>query len=434
MAHYNTFESVCPRAQGCTTCTAAGDNNEVKGKQFWLLAAIAVAMALFLAACGGDEPTATPIAIPTPLPTSTPDAGALFQAEWDALIEAAQQDGELSLTFGGGAGRNYRPIALFFGEKFGIEVVVATGSGSAHVNRVLAEQAAGRYLVDVMYGGPTSVATRMVPANALIPVADLFIHPEVTDKSLWFGGKHYYSDPPQQFNFAFAASADPTSVTMHYNTDLVTQEEIDDINSVFDFLDPKWKGKIVAHVPGGGGGGSYYTPYVHPDIGPAWLDAFVAPELDVTFIDDNRLIVDGIAKGKYHFGIAIAGAGGALDALATLGAPVKKLRKEFKEGGTMEANTSTHNVSVTINQPHPNAAKLWVNWWLSQEGQTLMHTMSEEEADPTLRVDVNDWGKTTEDERRVEGKSYYFFGADPEYVGRRQEAVDYAAAAYAATH
>ena len=407
----------------------------MKGRQFGRRAAIVAAMALFLAACGAD-PTPTPASTATPLsqttPTPTPDAAALFRAEWDALIEAAQAEGRVNLVFGGGAGRDFRPIANFFGEKFGIEMVISSGSGRTLVNRILAEQDVGRYLVDALYAGPTSVGSRLIPANAVVPVADLFMHPEVTDKSLWFRGKHYYSDPEQQFAFAFAANAGPQNMGMRYNTDLVSQEDIDAMNSVFDFLDPKWKGKIVARVPGGGGAG-YHTTYVHPDIGPEWIDRFLAPELDVTFSPDQRFIVDGITNGKFAMGMAMGGAGRDLDGLASLGAPVKALVKEFKEGGSMAATGSTHHIAVPINQPNPNAAKLWVNWWLSKEGQTLMHTMSDVEPDPTLRADVTDWGKTAPHQRRVEGKSYFFFGTDPVFIARRQEALDYVTAAYEAT-
>ena len=198
------------------------------GRRFRLLAVITVATALVLAACGDDEPAAMPTAPATPIPT--PAVG-LFQAEWEALIEAARDEGELSLVFGGGAGRDYRPIANFFGEKFGIEVVISSGSGRTLVNRILAEQEIGGYLVDALYAGPTSISSRLLPANAVVPVADLFMHPEVTDKSLWYLGKHYYSDPAQQFAFVFAANASPQAMEMRYNTDLVTQEDIDAINS-----------------------------------------------------------------------------------------------------------------------------------------------------------------------------------------------------------
>ena len=32
-------------------------------------------------------------------------------------------------------------------------------------------------------------------------------------------------------------------------------------------------------------------------------------------------------------------------------------------------------ISAFANAPHPNAAKLFVNWFLSKEGQTLTHTV-----------------------------------------------------------
>ena len=99
------------------------------------------------------------------------------------------------------------------------------------MNRVLAEQQAGRYLVDSMQGGVSTVIARMIPAGALSPVADLFIHPEVIDKSLWFNGTHWYSDPDQKFIFAFSAVLNPMNMGMRYNTDLVSQEDLDAVNA-----------------------------------------------------------------------------------------------------------------------------------------------------------------------------------------------------------
>ncbi len=394
----------------------------------------AVAIALVLAACGAD-PTATPTSAPTATPvpqatsTPTPDAAALFQAEWAALIAAAQEEGEITMTFGGSAGRNFRPIADFWGENFGVTPIIATGGGGAHVERILAEQTTGRYLVDVHFGGNTSTITRLVPAGALNPVADLFMHPEVIDQSLWAGGKHSYSDPEQQFVFAFAASASPNPLAAWYNTDLMSQEEADAINSVFDYLDPKWKGKIVAQTPQGNVG-SYYLAYAHPDIGPSWIDGFVSKELDVTFSTDQRFIVDGIAKGVFTMGIAITG-GRDLAALRDFGAPVKELLKDFKEGGEISSSSSVDILSTPTRPPHPNAAKLWINWWLSKEGQTLMHTLSEQLPDPTLRVDVTDWGKVPESVRRTPGREYYSFATDPELLAQREDGLQYAVDAYA---
>ena len=250
---------------------------------------------------------------------------------------------------------------------------------------------------------------------------------------LAYRGRHWYADTPQQFLFTFAATAGSQSLSMRYNTDLVTPEDVENFNSVFDYLDPKWKGKIVANPPiGGGGAGTFYTAYVHPDIGKEWIDGFLSLELDVTFSDSRSFVIDGIARGKFAMGIAIGGSGGDLDALGDLGAPVKRLVKQFSEGGVLDASGSIANFSVPTRQPHPNATRLWVNWWLSKEGQTLMHTESNAVPEPTLREDVTEFGKTPESFRRVEGESYYFFDTDPEFVKKRQEAFDYAADVYRA--
>ena len=405
------------------------------GKQIGSLALAVGAMALVLAGCGADPtatPTSAPTAAPPPQATPTPDAAALFQTEWDALIAAAQEEGELTLAFGGAAGRMYRGITEFFGEKFGITPVVSTGSGTSQVNRVLAERTTGRYLVDSIYMGATPVATRLVPADAVEPMANLFIHPEVTDLSLWYQGKHWYGDPQQRYMFAFAAEPSHFNMSMAYSTDLVTPEDIESFNSVWDYLDPKWKGKIVSAVPtGSGSGGVYYRVYVHPDVGREWIDAFLSPELEVTWSDDARFISDGVVKGKFHFAINTGGAGNVLDSLVTLGAPVGVMNKEFKEAGGLGGSGSQYNFVALTKPLHPNAAKLWVNWWLSKEGQTLMHTMAEGDVAQTLRVDVTDTGRVPEAALRVEGRDYPFFGTDPELLAKKQEAFDYVASVWA---
>ena len=191
----------------------------------------------------------------------------------------------------------------------------------------------------------------------------------------------------------------------------------------------------------GGADGTYYEAYVHPDIGKEWVDAFVDPALDVTFTDDVRFLVDNIARGRFHFGIAVGGAGRDLDALAALGLPLERFPctvadvcvKELKEA-LLDGAGAQNNMMVLNNRPHPNAAKLFVSWFLSQEGQTIMHTLSEQDPDQTLRTDVTDPGKTLPYERRVSDRQYYFFSSDPSFASQREEALQYAKDAFSATH
>ena len=264
-------------------------------------------------------------------------------------------------------------------------------------------------------GTPRSIG-RLISANALDPLAELFIHPEVLDTSLWFGGKHWWTDEQQQYVFTMSASAGPI-MPMWYNTNLVSQADLDGITSVFDYLDPKWKGKIVALPPlNRGPGDTYFGASFHPEIGSSWIDAFVDPDFGVTFSNEGPFIIDGIANGKFAMGIAIGAAGRDLDMLAEQGAPVQTFPctvsgacvKQLKEGSVMSASEGQNNLMVLTNQPHPNSAKLFVNWFLSKEGQTIMHRLSAD-PDQTLRTDVTDLGKTLPSERRDPGRGYWFF-------------------------
>ena len=379
--------------------------------------------ALTAAACGAD-PTATPTPRPAE-PTPTPDERTQFEREWTDLIAAAQEEGEVVIVMGGSASRNYRPVAEAFQEQFGVNATVSTGSGGAQTDRVLAEQSAGKYDVDVMMIGGTS-ALRLIAAEALDPVPPILIHPEVTSGEGWFQGRVWYSDAAtQQYVLNHSAAASPENLGMRYNTNLVTQEDLDAMNSVFDYLDPKWANQIVA-IPSiaEGAGGTYSTIINHPDIGEEFMTRFVDPEFGVTFSTDFRFITDSLAGGKFAMGIAIGSAGRDLDELAEQGGPADRLIKPFQERDTLSGGGAGDNLMRPINAPHPNAAKLFINWFLSKEGQTVKQDLSEGTPNPSLREDIPCGGKVDPRECREPGKGYIYMTGDPEYALRTEEGLE----------
>ena len=426
---------------------------------WWKSAAIAGSLAavLVLAACGSDptptpRPTATPVPTPTPapVPTPTPAPGATtvptprpapgptptptvdpivaFQPEWEALIAAAQAEGELfAATAGGSATRNFRPILEAFSEKYGIEATVSTGGGRATADRILAERAAGKYTVDIIHSGGNTAKSRFVPNGVLVPIAPLLVHPEVTDLSNWYQQKHWWTDLEQKYVFAYSASGNNYNLGMRYNTDLVTQADIDAMRSVYDFLDPKWKGQIVTLSP------SYlpstmYTAYVHPDVGPEWITRFYN-EMDVEFNPEYRSIADGVSLGKFAMGVNIATAGGDIDELAEQGLPVARINKPFKERPILSTTSSSSNIVVVDSGPHPNAAKLYLNWFLSKEGQTLVHNVAPQPA-PSLREDGIPIGNTDREDRRIPGVEYLAISTSPEFVSQTAAALEFTTRTY----
>ena len=107
--------------------------------------------------------------------------------------------------------------------------------------------------------------------------------------------------------------------------------------------------------------------------------------------------------------------------------------KGLSEGSEIRGAGSSNNMMLLANRPNPNAAKLFVNWLLTKEGQTIMHTLSEGVPDQSLRTDVTDLGKTVPSGRRGPGR-YVFFSSDPAYWAQREEALQYAKDAFNATH
>ncbi len=346
-------------------------------------------------------------------------------ASWDETLAAAKKEGKLVVVLGGGASRRYRPIFKHFEDKFGIETIVSTGSGRKQADRLLAERGARRFKVDLMMAGGTTGNTRLLPNDVLDTITPELFLPEVVDKSKWYKGRHYYSDPKERYIFAFSATADLTPIAMRFNTDKLPIKEAKRIDSVWTLLDKKrFAGRIVALPPTlAGAGGTYFTAQVHPDLGVEYLRRFFDPELNVDFIRSYRQVADGVARGKYTFGIFIGSGGQDIDRLGDLGLPVANfgeiVSKPLKERPTLQGTASSNNIMVVNRRPNPNAARLFVNWFLSREGQTIMHTKSGRSPAPTFRVDVTEQGKVQKADMRKAGIDYLTMAHDPAIQTKR---------------
>ena len=414
------------------------------------LLGVALSALLLLAACGGPDPTPTPPA-PTSTPTPTPEpagstpestptvaeptstltpAPPTFEEEWEALKAAARKEGKLQLVTGNNSSRGLVPVVRgAFGEQFGIQVTITGGSGTQHAPRIAAERLAGRYEVDIVILGRLAVGPLLAEAQFMTPINDQLFHPDALDLSQWWMNRFWYREPEgvePKYSLAFAVKASKNPIEPGYNTDNVTEADIAEINSVWDFLDDKWKGQIIALSPlDTGASGTIHGVYAHPEMGPEWLARFYSKELDVTFVGDVRTIVDSVALGGHAFSMFDQGAGGQLDELRKEGVPVDVWSKNLKEGGVMKTTSSLAWIGMLDRPPNPNAAKLFLNWFLTQEGQTAYQTLSAVAPNPSLREDVP-VGATLLRERRDPGTVYEMSSLDTSLPDLRVEAVDFA--------
>ena len=350
---------------------------------------------------------------------------AIWDGKYDDLLAAARREGKVVLAFGGAASRGLRPVTEIFEKKFGIKTIQSMGSGAAQVDRVLSEQRAGTWAVDVLLVGANS-GIRFVKGERLAEIRPLLFLPDVLDTSKWYKGQHWYADyPDDKYIFSYAAEGTPPYSNIVYNTKLITPA---DFNSVWDVLNPKWKGKIVSTPPiMAGQGETWPMSYVHPEIGPKWIERFMT-EMGVFFTEDTRTAYDGIAHGRWAFGIFM---GSTRDAqvMATDGLPIALLEdsaRPLKESPVLRGAGAISNLMVPKIQPNPNAAKVFLNWYLSQDGQQeLMKVSMAGNSVPSLREDITDWGPVSPHTLRQPGVDYLFVTHDPAFLKRREEAMDF---------
>jgi iron(III) transport system substrate-binding protein len=297
--------------------------------------------------------------------------------EWDALVRAATQEGQLVIYTPEGDQYEAALVARFQRAYPAIHVSSATNSGGGQA-RLFAERAAGRYIPDIWVTGSTIALLNLKPVGALAPLEPLLVLPEILDRSAWFQNMLWWNDAaPPRTNVSFAGLVTPA---FFVNTSLVKAA---DFKSYWDFADPKWRGKIASTDLRNIGPGSTPASYIYKEkrLGQPWFDRFFG-KLDVVLSRSQRQIVDWCAQGQYP--IAAFASATEVQNAANAGLPIAGIPlSQLREGGALGPNTGT--ISVIKPTPHPNAAKLYVNWLLSREGQLAWQ---EETKQASLRMDV----------------------------------------------
>jgi ABC-type Fe3+ transport system substrate-binding protein len=349
---------------------------------FWTRSTLGLAAALVgtLAACA---PAATPAAAPAPAAakattaqtagTSTSPAGG--SSDWDQLLAAAKREGKVVIV--GPPGQIYRDGLVDFQTRFPDIALEYSGQSGRDFNpRVLTERTAGQYLWDVLVGGPESVNLELKPAGALDPIKPALVLPEVLDDTKWLGGFDAgFMDRENQYTYGFQGDL---SQHVWVNREVIPESEL---SSVEQLTDPKWKGKISWNDPTAAGSGSAIAGYWLMLKGEDWVRTLF--QQDVVATRDLRQQAEWIVRGRYP--IAIGGDSTSLLGFQQqgIGAQVQTLAKESALGARLSPGFG--NVMLINQAPHPNAAKVYLNWLLSREGQTKYATITERNS---RRLDV----------------------------------------------
>lgn len=293
--------------------------------------------------------------------------------EWDRVAAAAKKEGKVVIYSDPGREQIFADFEAQFP---GIKTEIVAGNRLA--NRILAERRARKFIPDINMGGASyNDFASLRPTDAYQPMKSALILSEVLDESQWFDGKLWFADEEDKYILMFSMQ---TATKMAVNTNLVNPRSL---TSYKQLLDPKWRGKIVSPdvTRGGQGSGIIRYLYLNPHLGPDFLKRLFG-EMDLTLSREDRQMMDWLGRGR--FSILLFPAWFEVTRAKEQGLPVDNVNsQQMKEGYALSPGPNT--LQWLNPAPHPNAAKLFINWFLSRDGQTAFEKVVRS---PSLRGDT----------------------------------------------
>jgi iron(III) transport system substrate-binding protein len=261
--------------------------------------------------------------------------------DWQKVVEAAKREGEVVLYSALVGAPSTERIAEAFEAKYGIPVETLEARASELLERVRTEQASGRSLGDVSYNGAVATERQMLD-SVFVPHQG-------------FPGASRLSAP-----FTSDGTRVPAFV-IHFgillNTELV--KPADEPKSWKDLLGPRWKGQILADDVHPVGSGSLFFQATYGTLGRGFHERLAAQA--PSFTRDPRGSQRRVARGEYPLFLP-----SSLAAMKELeGLPLKTVIPS--EGAVYVL----YQAAVFRNAPHPNAARLLLDFLVSDEAQAI---------------------------------------------------------------
>jgi len=291
---------------------------------------VAVASALVLAGCGGLSTSAKP--------------SVAAASEDPALVKQALKEGALTI-YTAQAQDVVTAVTTAFNEQYpGIKISTFRSTGVDLLNRYASEAEAGAVAADVL---APSTNPEFIEDH---PDWFLKLTPKVVPNlASW----------PSQFAFPRHVAVAVTSSIITYNSTTVTGGDVP--KTWKDLLDPQFKGKCILLDPRASDGYLSFFEVLKKKYGDSFLQKLAAQGCQ--WDDSGATASQEVASGS--FSIAVGNYPAHNKDLIAQGAPVKMVQGLTPDPGLLQA------AAISTKAPHPAAAKLFVNWFLTKQGQSV---------------------------------------------------------------
>jgi iron(III) transport system substrate-binding protein len=301
-----------------------------------------LALTLLLTACGGgsdDDSGSEDVAAPT----------IEGSAELDELVAAAQEENCLTL-YGAPEEDVLRAVTDAFTEEYDVPVSFVRLVSADLIQRFSSEAEAGAVAADAILLTHSPFYQEAYDNGWLQPVSEAEI-------------PSFPGDFPEEYTADDGATPIATLVptTMVYNTDLVDQAP----DSWEAYADPAYQGELLFAAPSSSPANVAFWAMLREEYGDEFLESVAANE--PTWYNSAVPATQAVAAGEGALGFP--GVAAIVKSLQDAGAPIEQSRPTPTTGPEIALGLSAES-------PCPNAARLFANYVLSEEGNTYLNEVS----------------------------------------------------------
>jgi ABC-type Fe3+ transport system substrate-binding protein len=291
-------------------------------------------------------------------------------ADWARVLAAGRAEGEVTVA---AFPALEEKMSAAFKRDTGIQLNFLASNTAEQSARLEAEARAKNLTIDILLGGGRELGP-MMRDGLLEPIAPQLLLPGVDPKN-FRRGKLKWMDSSSRYLLQGAEYV--------FGWLLVNKDKVDPnaIATWRDLLDPKYRGKIASYdlrTPGPGQGSS---SWIYVTFGIDYIKSLFLNQR-VRFSTDNRQLVEMVARGTTP--IVFGAIQTEVERFRKAGFSNLAVVLPSDEPGYLTGGFSVLKQARGV--PHPNAATVFINWYMSRPGQEVYESVMLE---TSCRADLN---------------------------------------------
>jgi len=290
--------------------------------------------------------------------------------EWERVLTAARAEGQITVA---AFPLLQEKMSAAFERDTGIRLNFLAGNTAEQSARLEAEARAKNLTIDILLGGGRELGP-MMRDGLLEPVAPQLLLPGISPKN-FRRGKLKWMDSSSQYLLQGAEYV--------FGWLLINKDKIDPgkIRNWRDLLDPQYRGKIASYDLRSPGPGQGSSAWIYVTFGIDYIKALFLDQ-QVKFSTDNRQLVEMVARGTYP--IVFGAIQTEVERFKKAGFSNLAVALPDDAPGYLTGGYSVLKQAKGV--PHPNAAGVFINWYMSRPGQEVYESVMLE---TSCRADLN---------------------------------------------